>query len=171
MKFLVALAVLGVCSASYQATNYGHGHSHGHYGVYTQPRWTGPVAATVPAGVGGKIVQVPDTYEVSAARNQFFRAYNDQLATISSQRYGTPNYGRPYSHGASVYRTGGAAPSHSYSAASHSFSAPVTGYAPAPVRDTPEVAAAKAQFFSLYERQAAAAAAAPDHYVRPSYHY
>lgn len=150
---------MGVCSASYQASNYGR------YGVYSQPRWTGPVAATVPAGVGGKIVQVPDTYEVSAARNEFFRAYNDQLSKISSLRYGTPNYGRPYNHGGSVHTAVHAAPARSYSAAGHLYGAPAPNFPLAPVRDTPEVAAAKAQFFNIYAQQAAAAAAAPDDYT------
>ncbi|KAG7177128.1 Cuticle protein [Homarus americanus] len=153
---------MGVCSAStYQAYNHGH-----HYGVPVQPRWRGPVAATVPAGVDGNIIQVPDTYEVAAAKNAFFRAYQNQLDTIRSRRYGTPGYASvPPASYAPVVNT--YTHSHSYGVPSHSYGVPHTTYnvAPGPVRDTPEVAAAKAQFFRIFERQAAAAAAAPDHYT------
>merc|ERR1712212_25683 len=43
-------------------------------------KWTGPVAATVPAGVDGKITQVPETAEVAAARNAFIASYNAALS-------------------------------------------------------------------------------------------
>ncbi|XP_042229367.1 cuticle protein CP1499-like [Homarus americanus] len=170
MKALVVLAVMGVCSAStYQA--YDHGH---HYGVPVQPRWTGPVAATVPAGVDGNIIQVPDTYEVAAAKNAFFRAYQNQVDTIRSRRYGTPGYASvpPVAYAPVVNTFTPVVPSQSYGVPSVPTvpGVPATTYgynvAPGPVQDTPEVAAAKAQFFRTFERQAAAAAAAPDHYTR-----
>ncbi|XP_042225975.1 cuticle protein CP1499-like [Homarus americanus] len=158
MRTLVILAVMGVCSAStYQAINHGH-----HYGVPVQPRWTGPVAATVPAGVDGRVIPVSDTYEVAAAKNAFFRAYQNQVDTIRSRRYGTPGYASfpPVAYGPVVNTYTPVVPSHSYGV-------PHTTYnvTPGLVRDTPEVAAAKAQFFRTFERQAAAAAAAPDHYT------
>ncbi|XP_071551563.1 cuticle protein CP1499-like [Panulirus ornatus] len=168
MKALVVLAVMGVCSASYQAYNPGYGPYGGSYG-YVQPKWTGPVAATVPAGVGGKIIPVSDTYEVAAARDAFFGAYQDQLATIRAHRYGTPGYGRPGpagpGHSGAPTRSYGA-PAPSYGAPAPSYGAPAPSYgAPTQVGDTPEVAAAKTEFFRLYNQQAAAAAAAPDHYT------
>ncbi|XP_042229401.1 cuticle protein CP1499-like [Homarus americanus] len=165
MRTLVILAVMGVCSAStYQAYNHGH-----HYGVPVQPRWTGPVAATVPAGVDGRVIPVSDTYEVAAAKNAFFRAYQNQVDTIRSRRYGTPGYASvpPVAYAPVVNTFTPVVPSHSYGVPSHSYGVPHTTYnvAPGPVQDTPEVAAAKAQFFRNFERQAAAAAAAPDHYT------
>ncbi|KAG7177126.1 Cuticle protein [Homarus americanus] len=163
---------MGVCSAStYQA--YDHGH---HYGVPVQPRWTGPVAATVPAGVDGRVIPVSDTYEVAADKNAFFRAYQNQLDTIRSRRYGTPGYASisPVAYAPVVNTFSPVVPSRSYGVSSvpaiPSFPVvPATTYssnvAPRPVQDTPEVAAAKAQFFRTFERQAAAAAAAPDDYT------
>ncbi|ROT82493.1 cuticle protein BD2 [Penaeus vannamei] len=156
MRALVILAVLGVCSASTWQANYG---GYGVYGAPYQPKWTGPVAATVPAGVDGTITPVSDTYEVSAARNAFFKAYNAQLAAVGAYRYGTP----AYHHATPAVHVSVAAP-----AAHHSVF--TYGAAPAPVGDTPAVAAAKADFFRLYNLQAAAAAAAPDHDA-PRYYY
>merc|ERR1712198_754591 len=42
-------------------------------------RWTGPVAATVPAGVEGALDNVVNTPEVQAAAAEFFRAYHAQV--------------------------------------------------------------------------------------------
>merc|ERR1712198_386919 len=47
-------------------------------------RWTGPVAATIPAGVEGALDNVVNTPEVQAAAAEFFRAYHDQLAATRS---------------------------------------------------------------------------------------
>ncbi|XP_071551803.1 cuticle protein CP1499-like [Panulirus ornatus] len=195
MRTLVVLAVMGVCSASYQAYNPGPAH----YSAPAQPKWVGPVASSVPAGVNGKVIPVSDTPEVAAARNAFFRAYQNQLAAVSGPRYGSGHAGPSFTH---------AAPAHSYSVSTHvsapvhvpaapvhvpaapvhipaahvhvsggSYGAPAVhvtahGYhgAPTQVGDTPEVAAAKAEFFRTYERQAAAAAAAPDDYTHNTYH-
>ncbi|ROT82491.1 cuticle protein BD2 [Penaeus vannamei] len=133
--------------------------TYGVYGAPYQPKWTGPVAATVPAGVDGTITPVSDTYEVSAARNAFFKAYNAQLAAVGAYRYGTP----AYHHATPAVHVSVAAPAAHHSALTY-------GAAPAPVGDTPAVAAAKADFFRLYNLQAAAAAAAPDHDA-PRYYY
>ncbi|XP_037798456.1 uncharacterized protein LOC119593570 [Penaeus monodon] len=156
MKSLVVLAVLGVCSASTWQATYG---GYGVYGAPYQRKWTGPVAATVPAGVDGTITPVSDTYEVAAARNAFFQAYNAQLAAVGAYRYGTP----AYHHATPAVHVSVAAPATHHSALTY-------GAAPVPVGDTPAVAAAKADFFRLYNLQAAAAAAAPDHDA-PRYYY
>nr|XP_027224962.1 cuticle protein CP1876-like [Penaeus vannamei] len=56
-----------------------------HHAAPVQPKWTGPVAATVPAGVDGTITPVSDTHEVAAARNAFNSAYQAQLrATVGA---------------------------------------------------------------------------------------
>ncbi|KAK3865795.1 hypothetical protein Pcinc_028615 [Petrolisthes cinctipes] len=162
MRTLVVLAVIGVCSASYQAPN-------------VHPRYTGPVAATVPAGVDGQIVQVPDTHEVMAARNKFFTTYNQQLAKVNSHPT-SPSYSAP----APSYHASAPAPSYPSHAPAPSYptysgpSGPAyraPGYPfndqdePRPVGDTADVASAKASFSNSYNRKAAEAAAAPDVYI------
>ncbi|XP_047478862.1 cuticle protein CP1499-like [Penaeus chinensis] len=158
MKTLVVLAVLGVCSASLQQA-YNHGYN------YVQPRYVGPLASTVPAGVDGTITPVSDTYEVAAARGAFFRAYQDQLATIAALRYGAP--ATHYAvHSAPAVHTAFPA---GYSAGPVVHQAALSYGVPGQVRDTPEVSAAKAEFFRLYNQQAAAAAAAPDYDAHHNY--
>ncbi|XP_045101840.1 cuticle protein CP1499-like [Portunus trituberculatus] len=193
MRTLVALAVM-VAASTHQASStltYGSlgpaygSHAHGisthathsqgnaiHGGQtysYGQPGYVGPLASSVPAGVGGKVIPVSDTYEVEAARGQFFRNYQDQLNTINAirasrpSRYGHANYAPQPSYGSarpvpvahSVSAQGVRAPHSTYGQAS----------APVQVSDTAEVAAAKADFFRLFNQQAAAAAAAPDDYT------
>ncbi|XP_071551560.1 cuticle protein CP1876-like [Panulirus ornatus] len=173
MRTLVMLAVMGVCSATYQPYNHAY-NPHG-AAAPVQPKWTGPVAATVPAGVNGKVIPVSDTQEVAAARNAFFKVYKDQLSSLGGQQqYGAPGYTHAapaVSHAAPAVTH--AAPSHSYSSPvytpTHSYGAPAHGTpaysATGPVGDTPEVAAAKAEFFRTFKQQAAAAAAAPDDHV------
>ncbi|XP_050724308.1 cuticle protein CP1876-like [Eriocheir sinensis] len=184
MKTLVMLAVMMAVSAHQASANPGYGYGQGHgsgYGHgYSQPRYVGPLASSVPAGIGGKIIPVSDTYEVTAARDHFARAYKDQLNTISAiraSRYGSPSYG--YAAPASYGSVGPKHVSHAaYSPAVHvshaGYGAPSYGHGgvPTQVRDTPEVEAAKADFFRLYNKQAAAAAAAPDNYAYAGYkHY
>ncbi|XP_069999507.1 cuticle protein CP1499-like [Penaeus vannamei] len=48
-----------------------------------QAKWTGPVAATVPAGLPGSAPQVADTAEVAAAKQAFFSAYQRQVAAAA----------------------------------------------------------------------------------------
>ncbi|XP_042857815.1 cuticle protein CP1499-like [Penaeus japonicus] len=48
-----------------------------------QPKWTGPVAATVPAGLPGSAPQVADTAEVAAAKQAFFNTYQRQAAAAA----------------------------------------------------------------------------------------
>ncbi|XP_045101509.1 uncharacterized protein LOC123498472 [Portunus trituberculatus] len=101
MKTLVVLAVM-VATTAHQA--YGipvpgilsHGtHAYG----YGQAPYVGPLASSVPAGIGGKVIPVSDTYEVAAARDQFFRAYQDQLNTIYAIRANRPAYHNTYGYG------------------------------------------------------------------------
>merc|ERR1712198_181755 len=47
-------------------------------------RWTGPVAATVPAGVEGALDNVVNTPDVQAAAAEFFRAYHAQVEATRS---------------------------------------------------------------------------------------
>ncbi|ROT84224.1 calcified cuticle protein CP19.0 isoform B [Penaeus vannamei] len=54
-----------------------------HHAAPVQPKWTGPVAATVPAGLPGSAPQVADTPEVAAAKQQFFSTYNRQAAAAA----------------------------------------------------------------------------------------
>ncbi|XP_068226285.1 cuticle protein CP1499-like isoform X2 [Palaemon carinicauda] len=188
MRTLVALAVMGLCSAlPHQAYTSFPSYSYG--GTY-QPKYTGPLASSVPAGVDGKVIPVSDTYEVAAAKNAFFDAYQRQLAAVGAYgRYGaTPAY-----HHAPVHTVVHAPTHHVVHAPTHhvvhtpahhvvhapsyhpaaSYSVPSTVVvANGHVQDTPEVAAAKSQFFHLYNKQAAAAAAAPDDYVHhDDYHH
>ena len=193
----VVLAVMAVSAhQAYGIPSYGtpaHGsHAYG----YGQPPYVGPLASSVPAGVGGKIIPVSDTYEVAAARDQFFKTYQNQLNTIQGIRASRPShYGTSYGSAGPVHVSHSARPvSHSTFSAparvAHSINAPAVQVShssygvpakvshsaygassyghfsvPTQVNDTPEVAAAKAEFFRLFKQQAAAAAAAPDDYT------
>merc|ERR1712198_680145 len=55
-----------------------------HQAAPVSQRWTGPVAATIPAGVEGALDNVVNTPEVQAAAAEFFRAYQAQLAATRS---------------------------------------------------------------------------------------
>ncbi|XP_071551567.1 cuticle protein CP1499-like [Panulirus ornatus] len=176
MRALVVLAVLGVCSAvpfigdtpevaaekarffnAYRAAQaaaqpqYNYAPQQAYRPAPVQPKWTGPVAATIPAGLPGSSSQVAETPEVINARNQFFNAYKAQVvATV-------PQTGSPIQYHA--------APSQRYAQAQPKWTGPVAATIPAglpgsasQVADTPEVAAAKHAFFSTYQQQAAAAA-------------
>merc|ERR1712128_112913 len=54
-----------------------------HYQLAGTQRWTGPVAATVPAGVTG-LNQVPGTAAVKAAKASFLAAFKAQLAATGN---------------------------------------------------------------------------------------
>ncbi|XP_068226284.1 cuticle protein CP1499-like [Palaemon carinicauda] len=171
MRTLVAFAVLGMFYASpLQASSFS-GPSYGS----PLTRWSGPFAANSPAGVNGQVTPVSDTQEVSEARRNFFNAYQRQLSAVGGVgRYGTA---------ATVLDTAGpvasiAVPSFRSAAGAYSGTSSSTGSSASPVvpsrivvssghvQDTAEVAAAKSEFFSLYNRQAAEAAAAPDDPIR-----
>ncbi|XP_064085114.1 cuticle protein CP1499-like isoform X1 [Macrobrachium nipponense] len=142
----------------HQAHNPVH-HTHHHQAQFT-PKWTGPVAATVPAGVDGTVTPVGNTADVNAARQAFFSAYQAQLsATVGA----APAF--PQAVPAHV-------PAHTFNAvhaapAQPKWTGPVAATVPAglpgstsQVADTPEVQAAKAAFFQSFQRQVAAAAPA-----------
>ncbi|XP_068226282.1 cuticle protein CP1499-like [Palaemon carinicauda] len=171
MRTLVAFAVLGIFYASpLQASSFS-GPSYGG----PLPRWSGPFAANSPAGVNGQVTPVSDTQEVSEARRDFFNAYQRQLSAVGGVgRYGTA---------ATVLDTAGpvasiAVPSFRSAAGAYSGASSSTGSSASQVlpsrivvsrghvQDTAEVAGAKSEFFSLYNRQAAEAAAAPDDPIR-----
>merc|ERR1719209_736402 len=63
--------------------NVHHAAAHVPHHIAGAQRWTGPVAATVPAGVTG-LNQVPDTADVQAATRSFLAAYQAQLAATGA---------------------------------------------------------------------------------------
>nr|XP_053635247.1 cuticle protein CP1876-like [Cherax quadricarinatus] len=135
-----------------------HHHNTGQYHhAPAQPKWHGPVAATIPAGVDGTITPVSDTRDVAAARSSFFNAYQAQLAATAGA-VPSPHYQRAPSYNSAPSYT----PHYQHQP---KWVGPVAATIPAglpgstnQVADTPEVAAAKQSFFSTYQRQAAAAA-------------
>ena len=104
--------------------------------------WTGPVAATVPAGVNGALNQVPDTADVAAARQAFLAAYNAQLAATGA---------RPTTHSAPVVQQ---APAVLHGATK--WTGPLAATVPAGlpgssnVAHTAEVEAARQAFFNAF---------------------
>ncbi|KAK4317854.1 hypothetical protein Pmani_011093 [Petrolisthes manimaculis] len=48
----------------------------------TPPKWYGPLASTVPAGLPGSTAIVANTADVNAARDEFFNTYRAQLASV-----------------------------------------------------------------------------------------
>ncbi|XP_042867835.1 cuticle protein CP1499-like isoform X2 [Penaeus japonicus] len=142
-------------------------HQSFHHAAPVQPKWTGPVAATVPAGLPGSAPQVADTAEVSAARNAFLNAYNAQVRATVGAAPTAHSYTPTYHHAPAV-------PQHTFhhaAPAQPKWTGPVAATVPAglpgsapQVADTPEVAAAKQAFFNTYNRQAAAAAPPSRHY-------
>ncbi|XP_037796964.1 cuticle protein CP1499-like [Penaeus monodon] len=130
-----------------------------HQAAPVQAKWTGPVAATIPAGVDGTVTPVGDTAEVAAARNAFLNAYRAQVAAtvgtapvVNTFRQAVPQqvFQQTFQQAAPVQArwTGPVAAT---------VPAGLPGSAPQ-VADTAEVAAAKQAFFSTYQRQVAAAA-------------
>ncbi|KAF2356040.1 hypothetical protein FHG87_013197 [Trinorchestia longiramus] len=122
---------------------------HNQHSTFT-PKWNGPVAATVPAGLPGSTAQVADTADVSAARNAFLAAYRAQVAattghnTAPQHSFNAPTHGAP--------RHFNALPSGPVK-----WTGPVAATVPAgvdgrvtPVSDTADVAAAKAAFLNTY---------------------
>ncbi|XP_068227252.1 cuticle protein CP1499-like [Palaemon carinicauda] len=147
----------------HQAYNQGHYQPHHHSGQY-QAKWTGPVAATVPAGVNGAVTPVSDTADVNAARQAFFSAYQNQLsATVgAAPSHNQYHSGAPSWQPAPVHHH---QPHHGGHQYQPKWTGPVAATVPAglpgsspQVADTPEVQAAKASFFQTFQRQAAAAA-------------
>lgn len=144
-----------------------------------QPKWTGPLAATVPAGLPGSSPVLAETPEVAAAKNAFLNAYSAQIAaTVPRIPSGPQQTFRPapqQSFRPAPQQSFRPAPQQSFQPA---FSAPAppqpkwTGPLAATVpaglpgssailSDTPEVSAAKNAFFRTYTAQVAATAGAP----------
>ncbi|XP_071551570.1 cuticle protein CP1499-like [Panulirus ornatus] len=126
MRALVVLAVLGLCSAA-------------------QVKWTGPFAADLPASVPGAPPQVPDTADVTAARNQFFSTYKAQVAATA-----------PKAVIPAVFHVVPPPPKWTGPFAA-TIPAGLPGSLPQ-VPDTADVAAAKQVFFNTYKLQEAAVA-------------
>lgn len=135
-----------------------------------QAKWTGPLAATVPAGVDGTITPVADTLEVAVARKIFLDAYQAQVAaTVGTTIAAVPKApAKGPVPAASKQAAKAAAPKQAVkepAPVQPKWIGPVAATIPAglpgsapQVPDTPEVTAAKQQFFSIYNRQAAAVA-------------
>ncbi|XP_047491791.1 uncharacterized protein LOC125041082 [Penaeus chinensis] len=127
--------------------------------VPVQARWTGPVAATIPAGVDGTVTPVGDTAEVAAARNAFLNAYRAQVAATVGTAPVVNTFSQAVPQQVFQQTFQQAAPVQAR------WTGPVAATVPAglpgsahQVADTAEVAAAKQAFFSAYQRQVAAAA-------------
>ncbi|KAK3887507.1 hypothetical protein Pcinc_008386 [Petrolisthes cinctipes] len=116
-------------------------------------RWTGPVAATIPAGLPGSAPVVAQTADVSAARNAFFNAYRAQLAATIPQTVQTHSFHQP--------TFTARAPTHA--SVQPRWTGPLASTVPAglpgsvsQVSDTAEVAAAKQAFFNTFQQQVSA---------------
>nr|ABB91675.1 calcified cuticle protein CP19.0 isoform B [Callinectes sapidus] len=124
------------------------------------PKWMGPLASNVPAGLPGSSAFVADTPEVQAAKNHFLNAYSAQVAATVpvGPRTSQPSFApRP------VFQASAPAPR-----PQPKWTGPLASQVPAglpgssPVlSDTAEVAAAKNAFFHTYSAQVAATAGAP----------
>ncbi|KAK4317857.1 hypothetical protein Pmani_011096 [Petrolisthes manimaculis] len=118
-------------------------------------KWTGPLAATIPAGLPGSSPVVAQTADVSAARNAFFNAYQAQLAATIPQTVQTHNF----HHQQPTYT----AHTPTHAPAQPRWTGPFASTVPAglpgsvsQVSDTAEVAAAKNAFFNTFQQQVAA---------------
>lgn len=119
-------------------------------------KWTGPPAATIPAGLPGSTPNVADTADVSAARNAFFNAYQAQLAATIPKTPQTQSF-----H--STFRAPAHTPVHTPAPVQQRWTGPFAATIPAglpgsvaQVADTPEVAAAKQAFFNTFQHQVSA---------------
>nr|XP_027211019.1 cuticle protein CP1499-like [Penaeus vannamei] len=118
-----------------------------------QPQWYGPVAATVPRRRRHHHPRGRH-HEVAAARTAFLNAYNAQVRATAGAAPAVPSFARPT---ALLQR---------FLPPQSSQSGPAPWQPPSrrtprlrpQVADTPEVAAAKQEFFNTFQRQAAAAA-------------
>ncbi|XP_042867842.1 cuticle protein CP1499-like, partial [Penaeus japonicus] len=100
-RFFQAFRAAQAAAAPQQAL-YHHAAPQQTFYAPVQPKWTGPVAATVPAGVDGTITPVSDTQEVSAARNAFLNAYNAQVRATVGAAPAVPSYTPTYHHAPAV---------------------------------------------------------------------
>nr|ABM54466.1 cuticle protein BD1 [Portunus pelagicus] len=200
MRALVALAVLGVCSAFpiipddplvaaekerflttfkiIEEVSQPRGDSLGSRSadVYVvpppQPKWTGPLASKVPAGLPGSTPFVSDTADVMNAKGQFFNTYNTQVVATrprpgSPHNYYTepgPAFKAPAPTRAPVASVAPviipAGPIYVPETPQKKWYGPLASDVPASlpgsspvVFDTPEVNNAKAHFFNTYRQQ------------------
>ncbi|XP_063870543.1 cuticle protein CP1499-like [Scylla paramamosain] len=163
MRALVVLAVLGACSAlpvipddpavaaekarffaAYQAALPATPPK-----PADPPKWYGPLASNVAAGLPGSSPVVAPTAEVAAARNEFFSTYNAQVAAVAPASNGVVFEVVPI-------------------AVTGTWTGPVAAEVPAGlpgsspnVAETADVASAKTAFFDTYMKQVAAVAPAP----------
>ncbi|ROT80834.1 calcified cuticle protein CP19.0 isoform A [Penaeus vannamei] len=149
----VLLAVLGVCSAVpfIQDTPEVQAEKARFFQSFLV--WTR--GCPVPAGVDTTITPVGDTHEVAAARTAFLNAYNAQVRATAGAAPAVPSFAPAYSPAPAV-RAAPVQPKWTGPVAA-TVPAGLPGSAPQ-VADTPEVAAAKQEFFNTFQRQAAAAA-------------
>ncbi|XP_045102090.1 cuticle protein CP1499-like [Portunus trituberculatus] len=163
MRALVVLAVLGACSAlpvipddplvaaerarflaAYQAALPATPPK-----PADPPKWYGPLASSVPAGLPGSSSVVSPTADVAAARNEFFTTYNAQVAAVA------PKAGGP------VFKVVPVAVAGVWNGPlAATIPAGLPGSSPN-VADTADVAGAKTAFFDTYNKQVAAVAPAP----------
>lgn len=123
------------------ATTFNH-HQH------ITPKWQGPLAATIPAGLPGAGTQVAETADVAAARDAFLAAYRAQVAA-------TTGHVAPHRQHHQTFQR--APHPNVIPAGPQKWTGPLASTIPAgvngqitPVQDTPEVAAARSAFFASY---------------------
>ncbi|XP_071551807.1 cuticle protein CP1499-like [Panulirus ornatus] len=212
MRALVVLAVLGVCSAApfgkipmgaeeraqffktflaAEAAAPSQANTvlqQAHNPAPALHKWTGPLAATVPAGIDGKVIPVSYTNEVAAARSQFFNTYQAQVAATAVaapeteapvQPQPTPQAEAPVQPQLTSQPEAPVEPQPAPKPEApvepqplpapvrHKWTGPLAATLPAgvpgsppQVPDTPEVVAAKQAFFSTYQKQIEATASA-----------
>lgn len=112
-----------------------------------QPRWTGPLASQVPAGLPGSTAFVSETPEGNAARSDFFNAYKAQVIATFPKTPVRQTY----------------TPEPVYVEAPRPqprWTGPLASQIPAGlpgstafVADTPEVSAAKSDFYNSFRSQ------------------
>ncbi|ROT80836.1 calcified cuticle protein CP19.0 isoform B [Penaeus vannamei] len=151
----ILLAVLGVCSAVpfIQDTPEVQAEKARFFQSFRAAQWYGPVAATVPRRRRHHHPRGRH-HEVAAARTAFLNAYNAQVRATAGAAPAVPSFARPT---ALLQR---------FLPPQSSQSGPAPWQPPSrrtprlrpQVADTPEVAAAKQEFFNTFQRQAAAAA-------------
>ena len=113
------------------------------------PKWYGPLASKIPAGLPGSSANVALTADLSAARNAFYNTYNAQVAAVAPKSNGPVFAVVPVA--TSAQWTGPVAAT---------LPAGVPGSSPN-VAETADVLNAKNAFFTTYNQQVAAVAPAP----------
>lgn len=114
----------------------------------TQPKWRGPLATNIPAGLPGSVSQVPNTPEVEAAIAEFTRTFNSAARSASPVARHTP-----FQSFTPVHST-----SHQQPRWQGPFAATVPAGLPGSgaVSDTADVAQARASFDRAFQQQLSA---------------